>query len=245
MLYKEKSFLNFLRNYEIKDIRSIEENEDSQYKALRNAWQKINEKKETDLVNFITAIIKNSVISYQLSWDWEKWWWEFSSYIEKHPKLIYENTQQQREKFLKTCKYNSRLLNVKLERLKKIDNIRQHIDTKEKIVYYYENMEELNQLIADIMKQKRHKKTVVFTTKVFWYWARICLERFISFPFSVGIPIDSRLSKIFLHIKWAENIKEEKIREYFEERAAEHQIPPLHLDSLLWIRYRKNIKSQL
>lgn len=245
MLYKKKEFEYFVSKYNKDKIRLLEENEDQQYLSLEKAWLKINDNKEKTLINYIISIIKNAIISYQLSWKWEKRWLEFSNHIQKNKLFIYENTEKERKNFLENSFNNCRLKNIKLKRLNKIDKVRQYIDKKEKVLYYLNNMKKFNLLISNLMDQKENQKTIVFTTKMFWYWSRISLWKFVYFPVDINIPIDSRIKKIFSYIKPYSETKNKNINSFFEKISFKYDIPPLHLDSLLWIKYRKEIKSQL
>jgi DNA-(apurinic or apyrimidinic site) lyase len=38
---------------------------------------------------------------------------------------------------------------------------------------------------------------MVFAVKMFGYGARIVIEKFIPYPMSIGIPVDSRIRKIY------------------------------------------------
>lgn len=60
-------------------------------------------------------------------------------------------------------------------------------------------MFEFNAKIAQIMNQKQDAKTIVFTTKMFGYGARIVFEKIIKYPFEIQIPLDSRLTRIYFH----------------------------------------------
>lgn len=100
-------------------------------------------------------------------------------------------------------------------------------------------MKLFNKNISEIMSQKEDAKTIVFTTKMFWYWCRIIFKEFIKYPFDLTIPIDSRIIKIYeKETKKLNNIKE--IKKYFYDLSIEYNIPQLHLDSILWIWYWNN-----
>jgi DNA-(apurinic or apyrimidinic site) lyase len=94
-------------------------------------------------------------------------------------------------------------------------------------------MEKMLDLISKEMKQKKDAKTVVFAIKMFWYWARVAFGKVITYPYKINIPIDSRLTNIYEKI-WKDNLK---IEDFYKKLSKEKNIPPLHLDSVLWVNY--------
>jgi DNA-(apurinic or apyrimidinic site) lyase len=93
------------------------------------------------------------------------------------------------------------------------------------------------------MERPRDSKTLTFTIKMFGYGARIIFKKIVYYPIDINIPIDSRLKKIYeinTNQKPSNNIKQKKmIAKYFANLSNQYKIPPLHLDSILWIDYRK------
>jgi N-glycosylase/DNA lyase len=47
--------------------------------------------------------------------------------------------------------------------------------------------------------------------------------------------VDSRIKKIFFEETKKKKVSDSQIREYFNYLAQKLNIPPLHLDSLLWV----------
>jgi DNA-(apurinic or apyrimidinic site) lyase len=89
------------------------------------------------------------------------------------------------------------------------------------------------------MNQKTTDKTIVFAVKMFSYWARNYFNKFIEFPFSISIPIDSRLTNLY---ETYNEDKDLKIDTFYEILAKKLNISPLHLDAVLWVNYDKLIK---
>jgi len=103
-------------------------------------------------------------------------------------------------------------------------------------------MLELNQLLANKMKQKNNAKTIVFAVKMYGYVSRIMLDKFIPYPMNIAIPIDSRITKIYEMETRKEKFTNKQIEEYFMKLSYKYKIPPLHLDSLLWVKFWKDRK---
>lgn len=235
---------NFVKKYDLETIKIIEQTKDFQYIHLNKAWEEINSLiisknlSETYKYNFLFIIIQTALISFQLSWKWENWWWEISNKILVDIDFL-ENpcSIEKWESFLLSCKNNRRLMNTKLTRLKKIILCYNKFNSIEKINYFYENMQELNIILSQIMNQNKISKTILFAVKMFWYWSRIIFEKFIPYPYEVQIPIDSRLEKIYFSQNLGNIASKKEILEYFNKLSIENNIPPLHLDWLLWIEY--------
>jgi DNA-(apurinic or apyrimidinic site) lyase len=202
---------------------------DPQFKSIYKVISKYPEYKN----HILFAIIQNSLISYQLSWTWENRWEEFANFLIDNFDIFLSNNCLFWQKCLKTCKYNRRFVEKKLIRIKKSSDLYKII--KNNWQNLYQNMIELNKILAKTMQQNINSKTIVFAVKMFWYGARINYK-FIPYPFEIDIPIDSRITKIYLKITWKEKATKKEILDYFRNLSKTYNIPPLHLDSLLWIK---------
>ena len=216
-------------NHVLEKINFFEQNYDSQFKSIEKIIKKYPQAKW----DILFWVIQNALISYQLSWTWENRWEEFSSYIIDNIDNFLSNNCLFWQKFLKNCKYNLRFRNVKLERIKKTLSIYNTIKNNWK--KFYKNMTQLNKLLAFTMKQDISAKTIVFAIKMFWYWARINYK-FIPYPFEIDIPVDSRIKKIYLKEKNINQAGNKEIINYFRQISRQIWVPPLHLDSLLWVK---------
>lgn len=107
---------------------------------------------------------------------------------------------------------------------------------------YYDSMTLLCGKLADCMKQTVRSKTITLTVKMFGYAARIVTEKFVTYPMHVQIPVDSRLRQIYVYNK-RKDVSEKVIQDYFQSLAEQFNVPPLHLDSLLWIDYWEKMKK--
>jgi DNA-(apurinic or apyrimidinic site) lyase len=90
------------------------------------------------------------------------------------------------------------------------------------------------------MNQKKDAKTIVFAVKMFSYWARNVFWYLEKFPFDLMIPVDSRLENLYKKYNWTWTKKE--IKDYYINLSKKLNIPPLHLDAILWVDYERFIK---
>ncbi len=223
----QEKLIKILKKYSLEDIIEIEEN-DRQFIALKNLFEKI---ENTEF--FLPLIITNSLLSYQLSSKWEDYWEEFSDFALKY-KFSKEFNKKEIfdffKEFLPESRWNKRLLNMKMPRLEKIIGFLDEFSKKED--FFYKNQIHLRDLLVAKMKQKKDDKTIVFSIKMFNYWARICFKKFIPTPFDISMPIDSRILKITK----AYNDKWKDIIQFWNDVSKEIWIPSIHLDALLWIK---------
>lgn len=225
-----------LKNYDLKDAISFEE-QDPQFKALNQFWnqlEKLSWEKEKKVYFYLSLILWNSLVCYQLSWKWEDYWEEFSTYFSD--KFDEKNISSQEiinllSEFLKICKKNKRFVDTKIWRLVKFEPFLEKFSWSEK--KYFENMIDLRDSLANTMKQAKDSKTIVFAVKMFSYWARNIFG-LIYFPKELFIPIDSRLTTIYEKYKTKEN---DDIKDFYKDLSEKLEIPMLHLDWIIWTSY--------
>jgi DNA-(apurinic or apyrimidinic site) lyase len=197
---------------------------------LKNLYEGVDEKNI-----YLTLIISNSLICYQLSWKWEDYWEEFSDYF-SNKKINKDNLLIELAIFIKQSKNNKRFIDTKIKRLDKLTIfINDLILNQEK---YYENMLDLRNDLSKIMKQKKDAKTIVFAVKMFSYWARNIFKKINYFPEEINVPIDSRLIALFEKYKW----EYEDAWKFYFDLSKKVNIPELHLDAILWVNYDNLIK---
>ena len=212
-----------LKNYSLEDALNFEEY-DRQFNALKNLWEKWSK-----VSNYLSLIIANSIVCYQLSWKWEDYWEEICKNVVEYDHAdwiawILDFFWQ----FLPDSKNNKRFVNIKMKRIEKIMPFLKDFVWKEE--YYYENMLELRDELAKVMKQRKDAKTIVFAVKMFGYWARNCFNKTIKYPEEITVPVDSRLTKIFEKYKWEYT----DINKFYKNLSVRLWIPELHLDAILW-----------
>lgn len=244
---KEKN-LNELEEYisqfSFDEILKIEES-DRQFLALKNARNQIKNIKWNKRINqnlFFFLILQNAIVSYQIAGSGENRREEFAEkFLYDFGKLVglfskWESNVDWRYGFLTGSKYNKRLYNMKKNRLTKFDKF--FLEWKcEDFVKYYNDMNSLLTDIVAIMWMKHADKTMTFAIKMFGYGARVVFDKFIKYPMDIKIPVDSRITKIWEKF----DIDEKNIQDYLQWISEKYSIPPLHLDSLLWIKLWKEI----
>ncbi|ATU05667.1 hypothetical protein BKN14_04500 [Candidatus Gracilibacteria bacterium HOT-871] len=225
-----------LKNYDLKDAISFEE-QDPQFKALNQFWnqlEKLSGEKEKKVYFYLSLILGNSLVCYQLSGKGEDYWEEFSTYFSD--KFDEKNISSQEiinllSEFLKICKKNKRFVDTKIGRLVKFEPFLEKFSGSEK--KYFENMIDLRDSLANTMKQAKDSKTIVFAVKMFSYGARNIFG-LKYFPKELFIPIDSRLTTIYEKYKTKEN---DDIKDFYKDLSEKLEIPMLHLDGIIWTSY--------
>ncbi|MEM1700473.1 MAG: N-glycosylase/DNA lyase [Candidatus Anstonellales archaeon] len=198
--------IDYIAGVGIDGARWIEENVDKQYQSLL----KLSEYLPTD--RFLTLIVKNALIAFQLTSKGEHYWQEFSEYFISNPdKDIVD--------FLRTSKGNRLYHNIKINRLERIENSVFGID-------YYWDMNKLRRELE--LKLNSTGKTIFFAVKMYGYGARIVSKQFIPYPTSIPIPVDSRVRKI------TERIGGSDPERFWQEVSHQTGVPPLHIDSIIW-----------
>lgn len=245
---KKEKKLNELEKYisqfSFEEILKIEES-DRQFLALKKSWNQIKNKYWNEKINqnlFLFLILQNSIVSYQIAGSGENRREEFAEKIlcdfEKILELFskWESNVGRWYGFLTSSKYNKRLYNLKKNRLTKFDKF--FFEWKcEAFMEYYNDMNSLLADVVAIMWMKHADKTMTFAIKMFGYGARIVFDKFIKYPIDIKIPVDSRIIKIWKRF----DIDEKDIQNYLQKISEKCSIPPLHLDSLLWIKLWKEI----
>ena len=254
---------DYLKNFTLEDALKIE-SQDRQFLALKKLYE--NKKFSDELYLFL--IIASALISFQLSWKGEDYWEEFSFEARRGCRIGQkrEDILLFFEDLLRNGKNNRRFVDMKLKRIQKIvwcqENIKRisHNDSRwyqddnfkrNKLInlgldwweLYYKNMDRLAQDLAAIMGQVKDAKTIVFAVKMFSYGARNVFGYVEKFPFSLNIPIDSRLEKLYLietrwEVRWGQ-MKKKDIKNFYQGLAKKLNIPSLHLDAILWVNFAK------
>ncbi len=231
-----QKLLEYFKNYTLEDIIKYEEL-DIQFQVLQANFPHTQDKA------FVIWVVTNAIICYQLSSSWELYWQEIANFLKKsYPKNSLQTLNSEKIisdfiDFLPKSKGNKRLLNMKTKRLLKFQKFLDiFIENPE---YFYNNQDECMQILCKIMKQKPSDKTIVFTLKMFLYAGRIAYWYFKQADFKYSIPIDSRLTKIYL----AHNTKKSlTIENFYIELCKKLWFPAIHFDAILWMKTEELIK---
>ena len=129
--------------------------------------------------------------------------------------------------FLPKSKTNKRILQPKLKRLEKLEPFLDTLTVKD-LMDYYRNMVKFRNDLARAMRSKGEAKTIVFAVKMFGYASRIAFEEFIPYPMEIDIPKDFRIEN------YTKRLTSQDLVKFWREIALEVNIPPLHIDSILW-----------
>lgn len=200
--------------------------------SISSQWQQV-------VSFYLSLIVCNSLVCYQLSWKWEDYWSEFSKesvgFFSNNRSLFGEDRFSSLMKFfsefLANSKNNRRFVQTKLNRILKARDFISGLFWKEE--FYYEDMIILRDFLSKEMKQKKDAKTIVFAVKMFSYWARNIFW-FRQFPNEISIPLDSRLTNLYEKYN---NWKFKNPSEFYKDLSIKTKIPPLHLDAILWVNY--------
>ncbi|EKD65938.1 MAG: hypothetical protein ACD_49C00074G0015 [uncultured bacterium (gcode 4)] len=219
--------IEILSKYKIEDIIELER-KDRQFIAIKSLFESLENKSY-----FLSLIVTNALLSYQLSSSGEEYWEEFCQFASEYKFWIWFKINVLKEFFeifLIQSKWNKRLVNMKKIRINKILKFIDKFHDNE--AFYYENMTVFLNDLSTAMAQKKTAKTLVFAVKMFSYGARIYFDKFILVPYEVAMPMDSRISKI---TKIYNNSNLSPLDFWFQisEKVG---IPCIHLDALLWTK---------
>ena len=218
-----EQLIKAIKKLDITSVLDFEENYDEQYKALKELYKELPSKNK-----FCVLVTFNALISYQLTGTGEQYWKEFANYFKKRN---VKGAVDELLEFLKKSRYNRRLHKAKEQRLKKLRKIEGIIVTNEG--EYYSKPRKLLELLSNVLGSPMSSKTLVFAVKMFNYACRIKYARRAILPNDIDIPVDSRIKKLSTNLGESVN----PIR-FWREVSSITGIPPLHLDSLLWITVR-------
>ena len=198
----------------------------------------------------LTLIVLNSIISYKLSGRGEDYWNEFALYVSKvsEPKSLIEAVKLMLG-FLSVSKKNVALRTAKTSRLLRASMAR--VLEPDIIVRQTRNLRKFAKDLALSLRSKWSSKTIVFSIKMICYAYRARYRRALIAPFNIPIPLDSRIAKLswtsgVVDVEgaslrtWSDVIealmgKPRIVQRAWSAVAEKSGIPPLHLDSILWL----------
>ncbi len=206
------------------------ESADRQLLALRELWSEVRGK--VSIEDFLFFTIANALVCYQLSGKGEDYWEEFAQQATGALLniLTFDDVTNFFKDFLPNSKCNKRLVKIKLKRVERLREFYTEFIKPGQAQEYYADMLSLAESLASTMRQKLTDKTILFAIKMFGYAGRVAYGKVVSYPQELSAPIDSRLIK--LAPKGLKNSTE--VKEFYNKVAHELQIPPLHLDAILW-----------
>jgi len=189
----------------------------------------------------------NALISYRLRLRGEEYWLKFGEFIANLCDCTADHQLHERllEEF--TRRYNNVLLQQKLERLRKVFRCKDVVD--DIIEHRYYDLRDLVYDTSRCLKTQPYSKTVLFAAKIYYYISKY-LKIPCSVPHELPIPVDIRVAKMSIlsglleganantnaSILEAGHVK--KIQDAWNLVAELSGIPPIRIDSVLWIMGR-------
>ncbi|NPB05032.1 MAG: N-glycosylase/DNA lyase [Aquificae bacterium] len=182
---------------------------DPQYRALERLFSSLGDEEL-----FFKLVLVNALLSYRLPTKGERYWNNFANFFSRRPDL------SAFEEFLRL--YNNRLLEGKLKRLRRALRAVEKLSAAE-FARFCRNPEGLLNFLVKEMNQPPTAKTLVFAVKMFLYACRVAGKAAARAPFSLAVPLDSRLRKV------SEDLG------FWNDLSRRVGIAPLHLDALVWL----------
>lgn len=234
--------VDYIQQFSLDDVLAIEHS-DKQFLVLQEAWNSIDSQELSDKELFVFLVLQCALVGFQIAGSGPLRWEEFAQKIQQDRyvlKQLQHNNIDRWYQFLTTSKYNKRLYNNKRKRLEKFLIAYNAMVANRWLLSYHDDMTNLWTQLSTTMKQDQHTKTVAFAVKMYGYATRIVTNTFIHYPMNIVIPLDSRLRRIAIQQNSNySTAKDTMIIDYYQRLAEEYEIPPLHLDSLIWIDYRE------
>lgn len=193
-------------------------------------------------------LFTNALVTYQLSMDGETYWMKFAELVSDLCPSSYDDVLEVVIKALK--KLHKFAVNEKEKRLNKL---RLCMDIYDLISGGDFNL--IRSRVSKCLGAGINDKTIVFSIKMIYYGVK-SLGRDILLPFDIPIPIDRRVVKIsytsgLIDIEGLSHYTSDKyvpydkvirskqslniLRDAWSKVSLESSIPPLHLDTVLWL----------
>ncbi len=231
---------SLLRGLGINWVRGGFEERDPQYLTVARLCRGFGHDVEVAL----RLTILNALVSYQLAGKGEDHWNYFANYfIGNKPVNLCED-------FINYVMSSRYLVRYRDSRVRRIRNVCPQI-AKLSLSRYLNDLSSLWRLLSNITKTRGDEKTIVFAVKMAYYVGRACgLE--VLVPMEIPIPVDYRVTVITIcsglitvTVSPPDNAAD-LARELMTRRRAEIQhvwneigrlsgIPPLNLDSVVWV----------
>ncbi|MGB9729185.1 MAG: N-glycosylase/DNA lyase [Thermoprotei archaeon] len=202
---------------------------------------------DVELVSILS--LANALVSYKLLSRGEDYWMEFAKYFVRNPPKDLYSLPEIMLDFMKNSNGNKLFIEKKYQRLKILRDSGFLMKLKENFNYYINDLNMLRFHLAMNMNTDANSKTIVFSIKMLYYGFRASTGVVIPLPMNIPIPIDFRIATMSYitniidtdHEKKSLNeIAEIIMRNYKNAQEAWNivahtsQIPPLHIDSIIW-----------
>ena len=247
---KVHTLANILKNIGLNKILKIELI-DPQFISIKSLAGTC--KSKTPLLSYL-----NALISYKLSCRGELYWLEFSEFF-RNSRLCNEyerdliiNVKEQMLKsfneFLRVSKCNKAGIQTKMKRLVKISAMLEPIYS----TILCKEFLKLWELTYRLLKARPESKTIVFSVKMAYYGLKALGQYLTSLPMNIPIPVDTRIAKVTYYsgllvgpTNWRElYVNTKAVIDVWNRIAYLSLVPPLHIDSLLWLLLNKTLRSK-
>ena len=222
--------INWVRDFEVRDPQYI-----AVFRLCRGLGY--------DVEMALKLTVLNALVSYQLTGKGEDHWNYFANYfIRNRPTDLCSDFVN----YIINSRYLARFRDSRLKRIKGVCPQMAGLS----ISNYLSDLALLWRLIARITNTRGDEKTIVFAVKMAYYVGRACgLD--VNVPMDIPIPVDYRVTVIticsgLMPVMGSPSNVTDLARELMTRRRAEIQrawnevsrlsgIPPLNLDSIIWV----------
>ncbi len=182
-----------------------------------------------------TALYINALVSYMLPMKGEKYWALYAEHIVNNCPTEWERLIKSVKDFTRSVhRFGVRQKLNRLDAIKRCRKLESFIRVGDYIGLWHET--------ARCLKTQKDKKTVIFSVKMAYYGRRAAGYSE-ALPMSIPIPVDRRVARASIFSGVIEGVDsiEEVMRKHrivakgWKVAAEVSGIPPLHLDSVLWV----------
>jgi len=220
------------------DLINFLEDKDVQYLAIKKVLSSLRDLRKTSFI-----VVGVASVSYMLSLKGEEHWLSLSDYVESRKK---HNPEEVLRGFVKE---SGSLARFRSARLKRIDLlVRARPDFENKFDSFIGDLNELRRFLAHTLGAGLEDKTIVFSVKMFYYTLKAA-GLYVSVPTDIPVPVDRRVALVSLtsglleypalhYLKAANELRgrySKLVREAWSKVCRLAGVPPLRVDSLLWI----------
>ncbi len=182
-----------------------------------------------------TALYTNALVSYMLPMKGERYWTLFAEHITRRCPKGWEQLIESVKRFTRSVhKFGIRQKLNRLEVIRRCGRLENLIRVGDYVGLWNET--------ARCLRTQRDKKTIVFSVKMAYYGRRAAGHREVL-PMNIPIPVDRRVARASIFsgvVEGAASIedlmrKHRIIAKAWRIVAEISGVPPLHLDSVLWV----------
>ncbi len=220
------------------------EQDDPQFKAVKKVVNDLNDK----CIAFL-LIVLNAVVSYRLSSPGEEYWLEFANYISKTEANSLQEAVRALKSFLAASKGNRLLRSQKVRRIDKLSSSNSLNSLLSLCRSGKIDLVKISDILAEGLGSRRNSKTIVFACKMSYYFLK-AIGLNITPPFEIDIPVDRRIALISYtsglveinpHVSGVKRLipvllrNSDLIASVWRKISNISLIPPLNIDSLIWL----------